>query len=203
MKIKIAHLLSLALFSTSLAGCPFGIDPWPCPWDHPCPTTPDAQPPVDDCAELVVQDPAVSLAGYTMYQPDEKRNNPNAGEPYYVYLAGGTEGVIVTGPSVTDAPGLFTVQSSSIAKVGVRSTSADGYRVVVNPSLSYDVAIEDFESEVGLARVQLCQREGKIDSRFLFRGEPGASGVAHQIAITATANGIASGPSAPVTVEVR
>jgi hypothetical protein len=215
MKLNTSHLLTLALFSTAFAGCPFGVDPWPdtCPpWDKHCgpSPTPDAQPPIpDECTPLVVSDPAVSLAGYTMYQPDEKRNNPLAGEPSYVYLVAGTEGVILAGPSVTSAAGLFTLQSASIAKVGLRSppddpyAAADGYKVVVNRALKYDVAISDFESEVALAKVELCERNGKIESRFFFRGEPRGDGVAHQTTITATANGVASAPTTPVTIEVR
>ena len=79
----------------------------------------------------------------------------------------------------------------------------DGYEVVVNPALRYDVAIDDFESEVALAKVELCERNGKIESRFFFRGEPRGDGVAHQATITATANGVTSAPTEPVTVEVR
>ncbi len=217
MKPNTKHLLAPALFSVAFAGCPFTIDDGPdaCPPGAPnCgpgrAPTPDAQPPTPgECTPLVVSDPAVSLAGYTMYQPDEKRNNPLAGEPSYVYLAAGTEGVILPGPSVTDAPGLFVLQSPSIGKVGLRSdpddpyAAADGYKVVVNRALAFDVAIMDFESEVGLARVELCVRNGQIESRFFFRGEPRGDGVAHQATITATANGVTSAPTAPVTIEVR
>jgi hypothetical protein len=127
----------------------------------------------------------------------------------YVYLAAGSEGVVLQGPSVTSAAGRFTLQSPSIAKVGLRSppddryAAADGYKVVVNSAQAYDVAISDFESEVALARVELCERNGKIESRFLFRGEPRGDGVAHEATITAITNGVASAPTSPVTVEVR
>jgi hypothetical protein len=155
------------------------------------------------CAGLVVEDPAVSLDGIAMFLPDQKRNNPEAGEPWYVYLEAGREGVVVGGPSVPSADGRFALQSPAIAMRGDRGTAAEGYTVTVNSAVAYDVAIDDFEFEVALARVELCEQEGNIQSRFLFRGNRGASGVAHDITITASVNGMKSAVSEPVTVEVR
>jgi hypothetical protein len=66
------------------------------------------------------------------------------------------------------------------------------------------VAITDFEMEVSLARVGLCQQGGSIASQFIFLANPGASGVAHDITVTAVAHSTAiSAPTSPVTVEVR
>jgi hypothetical protein len=62
----------------------------------------------------------------------------------------------------------------------------------------------DFEMEVSLARVELCQQSGSITSQFVFLANPGASGVAHDITITAIAHSTTiSAPTSPVTVEVR
>src|SRR4051794_30444818 len=41
-------------------------------------------------ATLAIADPAASLDGYSRFLPDEKRNNPSAGAPSYVYLHAGT-----------------------------------------------------------------------------------------------------------------
>jgi hypothetical protein len=143
------------------------------------------------------------MDGIPRFRPSEKTNNPMAGTPTYVYLAAGREAVVLPGPDVPDAAGLFALQSPSIVLVGVRPTSADGYAVTVNPALGYQVAIRDFEAEVSLARVELCQQNGAITSQFVFRANPAASGVAHDITITATANSTKSAPTSPITVEVR
>jgi hypothetical protein len=172
-------------------------------------TAPDVaatQPPpsATDCPQVVVTDPAVAMAGVTLYQPGQKLANPAAGDPSYVYLTAGTEGVVLEGPTVTDVAGLASVGAGAgITMVGVRSTSADGYDVVVNPSLRYHVAIADFEFEVALARVELCDQSGNLRSRFVFKGNAGASGVAHTITITPTTTATVTSVPAPVTVEVR
>jgi len=156
------------------------------------------------CATLAVVDPAVSLDGYTRFSPDEKRNNPNAGDPSYVFLAAGSEAVVIPGPDVPSAPGLFATHGSSITLVGVSDVAADGYSVIVNDHLGYQVTIDDFEFEVALARIELCEVDNVIHSNFVYRGNPGASGVAFDITATALVDGVPQAPpSTPVTVEVR
>jgi hypothetical protein len=159
------------------------------------------------CTPLVIDDPASPLAGYTLFSPEEKRNNPNAGDPSYVFLTGGSEAVVIDGPAVPSAPGLLTLANPSIALVNASDFAADGYTVVANGQLRYQVAIDDFEYEVALSRVELCESGNVITSKFTFRGNPigGMSfgGVAHDITITGAAAGIPTAPSTPVTVEVR
>jgi hypothetical protein len=155
------------------------------------------------CAQLVVSDPAVPLDGIALFSPEQKQGNPEAGDPSYVYLAAGKEGVILPGPSVTTPAGTLATESAAITMVGVRSTSADGYDVSVNASLKYHVSIDDFESEVALAHVELCEQGGEIQSWFVFVGNPGASGVAHRITMTATTTTKVTALQPPVTVEVR
>src|SRR3954453_22944249 len=153
-------------------------------------------------ATLVIADPSASLDGYGRFVPDEKRSNPSAGDPSYVYLHAGTEAVVIAGPDVASASGLFTLMNSSIALIGAADFSADGYTVTVNSQLGYRVAISDFEYEVTLARVELSEVSQMIQSRFVFRPSRTASGVAHEIAITAS-GARALPATAPVTVEVR
>jgi hypothetical protein len=156
------------------------------------------------CATLAVVDPAASLDGYTRFTPDEKRNNPNAGDPSYVFLAAGSEAVVIPGPDVPSAPGLFATQGSSITLVGASDVAADGYSVIVNDHLGYQVTIDDFEFEVALARVEMCEVDNVIHSNFVYRANPGASGVAFDITATALVDGAPlAPPSTPVTVEVR
>jgi hypothetical protein len=165
----------------------------------------DADAPASDAgslAALVIADPLASLDGYGRFVPDEKRNNPSAGDPSYVYLHAGTEAVVIAGPDVAGASGLFTLVDPSIDLIGATDFSADGYTVTVNGELGYRVAIDDFEYEVTLARVELSQASPVIRSRFVFRANPTASGVAHDIAITSVGPPALSA-SAPVTVEVR
>jgi hypothetical protein len=104
---------------------------------------------------------------------------------------------------VTAADGLLVAKSSSINLVGAGPYSAEGYRVVVNPSLAYEVAIDDFEYEVTLARVELCPTDGVIESWFVFVGDAGAGGVAHAITIRANSSSKVTALSPAVTVEVR
>jgi hypothetical protein len=155
------------------------------------------------CAQTVVSNPDAKLDGVALFQPAQKQGDPRAGEPWYVYLAAGTEGVILPGPTVTAADGLLVTGASSLSLVGARQYSADGYHVVVNPSLAYDVAIDDFEYEVTLARVELCPKDGSIESWFIFVGNPGASGVAHTITVGATTTSKVTALQPAVTVEVR
>jgi hypothetical protein len=146
---------------------------------------------------------AVSLAGYAQFTPDQKRNNPEAGEPDYIYLAAGREAVVIDGPPATiDGP--LQLVAPSIVLANQRATSADGYIVAASPALGYTIAIDDFEYEVALARVELCEQGGKVQSRFIFAASPDGDGVAHDITITAFVNGVSQGaPSAPATIEVR
>ena len=159
------------------------------------------------CTPLVINAPAASLDGYALFSPDEKRNNPNAGDPSYVFLAGGSEAVVIDGPTVPSAPGLFTLANPSIALMNPSDFAADGYSVTANGQLHYQVAIDDFEYEVALARVELCEKDQTITSRFTFRGNPMGGplfgGVAHDITIIGTAGAVTSAPTTPVTVEVR
>jgi hypothetical protein len=165
----------------------------------------DAAAPASDTgsvATLLIADPGTSLDGYGRFVPDEKRNNPSAGDPSYVYLHAGTEAVVIAGPDVASAGGLFALMTPRIDLIGATDFSAGGYTVTVNSQLGYRVAIADFEYEVTLARVELSEAGQVIQSRLVFSANPTASGVAHDITITA-AGAPALSAAEPVTVEVR
>jgi hypothetical protein len=152
----------------------------------------------------VVEDRTVSLVGVELFRPDEKRGNPKAGVASYVYLAAGKEGVILTGPSVTPV-GQTTLDSPSITMLGVELAyhAAEGYDVVVNADLKFHVAIDDFEFEVALARVELCEQSGELQSQFVFKANEHESGVAHDITISPITTLKVTSLPPPVTVEVR
>lgn len=200
MQSTIALLTMAAVSAGSLGGCSSYLG-----------NNADAEATASDAGSLrslLIADPNAPIAGYDRFAPDEKRNNPSAGDPSYVYLHAGTEAVVIAGPDVASAGGLFTLTNPGIDLIGATDVSADGYTVTVNGQLGYRVAIDDFEYEVTLARVELSQVsqlqvEGQvIQSRFVFTANPTASGVAHDIAITAVGLPALS-PAAPVTVEVR
>lgn len=66
------------------------------------------------------------------------------------------------------------------------------------------MTIDDFEFEVALARVEMCDVDNVIHSNFVYRANPGANGVAFDITATALVDGVPlAPPSTPVTVEVR
>lgn len=188
--VEVSELAPLGSWNTTPAATPVST------------TTQDGQN-IMACAQAVVSNPDAKLDGVALFQPAEKQGDPRAGRPSYVYLAAGKEGVILPGPTVTAADGLLITGTSSLSLVGAGQYSADGYHVVVNPSLAYDVAIDDFEYEVTLARVELCPKDGSIESWFIFVGNPGASGVAHAITVGATTTSKVTALQPAVTVEVR
>src|SRR5262245_9655203 len=84
------------------------------------------------CAPLVITDPAASLDGYTRFSPAEKQNNPNAQDPSYVFLAAGSEAVVLSGPDVPARREPLSLNAPAISLVGAISTFAEGYLVAVN-----------------------------------------------------------------------
>jgi hypothetical protein len=194
MQTTTTMLTAAALCVASVAGCSSYLG-----------SGGDADAPTSDTgsvATLLIADAATSLDGYGRFVPDEKRNNPGAGDPSYVYLHAGTEAVVIAGPDVATGSGLFTLMDPHIDLIGATDFSADGYTVTVNSQLGYRIAIADFEYEVTLARVELSEVGQVIQSRFVFSANPMASGVAHDIAITAAGTPALSAAE-PVTVEVR
>jgi hypothetical protein len=195
MKSTTAFLTAAVLCVTSAGGCSSYLG-----------DNADADMPAYDAgpivSTLVIAAPGTSLDGYARFLPDEKRNNPSAGDPSYVYLHAGTEAVVITGPDVVTANALLTPSNPSIGLIGATDVSAAGYAVTVNSQVGYRIAIDDFEYEVTLAEVELAQVGQVIQSRFVFSANPMASGVAHDISITA-AGAPALSATTPVTVEVR
>ena len=142
------------------------------------------------------------LTGFTVSEADARRKDPRAGEPEYVYLQAGRDAVRLPGPAVPDvgAPSLFTLESPGVVE------DKGGFTVTVNGRLGYRVAIDDFEQEISLARVELVRQGDVITSSFIFPGHAGApygGGVAHGLTIQAVVGGVAGAPTSPVTVEAR
>ena len=69
-----------------------------------------------------IDNPDASLQGYMQFTPDQKRNNPEAGNPAYIFLAAGPEAVVIEGPTVM---GSLQIQNPSISIVNPRATGAN------------------------------------------------------------------------------
>jgi len=161
---------------------------------------------IPHCVPLVIKDPTLSLDGYTLYRPQQKQNDPFADSLKNVSLrASSKDGVVIDGPDValSSLPaGALTLEQPAIALVGKRTTSADGYLVTANSHLHYTVDIRDFEYEMSLAEVDLCQDHDVLKSSFIFLAGSIRSGIASDITIKATADGTTFGPAPLWTVEV-
>ena len=121
-----------------------------------------------------------------------------------IFLLKDKEGVRVIGPEISSSPqrefeveSIFYLADQEISKY---EGEEDGYIVRVNSYLTYDIAIDDFEDEVDLARVELSKEINSIKSNFIFLARTG--GIV-RVKITAIVNekGVAS--SGPIGIEVR
>lgn len=150
--------------------------------------------------------------GLSIFDPDEKRNDPRANSPDYIYLLLGKEAVRLSGPSLSvqgenDATDLFEFRSPSVE---VRTETLPegqhdiGIDVFVNERLTYRFTIDDFEDEGSIIEsATLTLLEGTMHSEFVFAAT-GSPGVAHDLTIQALVDGIPSGePTPPVTIETR
>ena len=120
----------------------------------------------------------------------------------YIYLREG-EAVRVPGPTLAGAGGVFFLSGEKILVSDSTQYMASGIEVTVNERLDYRIAIEDFEYEVRLPRVELELEDGSARSDFIFLAQPNYGGVAHNIIVTAYLNGTEAGHSEPVTIRVR
>lgn len=151
---------------------------------------------------------ATELDGFAVFSPDEKRNNPKAGEAEYVYLLIGKEAVrlpgpVLTGLSNTDLAELFHFADSQVEFIP-NGPGLAGFDVIVNQRLRYRFAIDDFESEGKvIGQATLVVAEGQLRSQFIFAAN-GNPGVAHDLIITAILDGQPIGePTSAVTIETR
>ena len=143
-----------------------------------------------------------TLNDYAQFLPDEKRNNPDAGDLSYIYLTS-HQAVVISGPTVASGPRPLQLIGPSIFLATSQDGSADGYNVVANENLGYAISIDDFEYELTLARVELCEQGGQVNSRFIFAASGVADGVAHDLRITSVVDGTRRDTSPPYTIEVR
>jgi hypothetical protein len=154
---------------------------------------------------LEIWAPTVDLSTYTLVTVEERQNHPEAGEPEYVYLAGGQEAVTVDGPLLPADSGLSVLDGAAIQKhpEAAMEDSPYTFRVTVNPRLSFEVKFLDYDHEVELAGVKLIPQGTSLQSVFLFSGSPEQEGVAHGVRITPFLDGVAGAASALVSIESR
>tara|TARA_R110002096_G_scaffold16898_1_gene57580 strand:- start:23058 stop:23906 length:849 start_codon:yes stop_codon:yes gene_type:complete len=146
--------------------------------------------------------------GLLVFDPDDKRNDPRAGDPSYIYLLLDKEAVRLTGPSLAgQSEDLFEFRSPSV-EVRIETVPegqhAIGMDVVVNERLTYQFTIDDFEDEGSLiGSASLTLLNGTMQSEFVFAAL-GSPGVAHDLTIQAIIDGVPTGAAtAPVTIETR
>ena len=151
-------------------------------------------------------------AGFAIFAADDKRNDPRASSPDYVYLLLGKEaaaltGPVLTGPGDADYADLFEFRSPFVEvrmETLPEGQHAIGLDVVINERLTYRFDIDDFEDEgsvIGTATLTLD--EGTLQSEFVFAAT-GSPGIAHDLTIQARVDGVATGaPTSPIAIETR
>ncbi|WP_245767752.1 hypothetical protein [Stigmatella erecta] len=154
---------------------------------------------------MEILDPAIDLSTYTLCTVAERQGHPDAGEPEYAYLATGLEALKVDGPLLAADSGLFVLDGAGIQKhPEARMEDAPyTFRVTVNPRLSFDVKMYDYDDEVALAAVKLIPQGASFQSVFVFSTSQVEEGVAHELVITPFIDGVAGTPTAPVSIESR
>ncbi|SEL12227.1 hypothetical protein SAMN05444354_10436 [Stigmatella aurantiaca] len=170
--------------------------------DVPAEPRPQAQQTVQ---ALEILEPTVDLSTYTVYTVAERQGHPEAGEPEYAFLATGLDALKVDGPLLAADSGLFVLDGAGIQKhpEARREDSPYTFRVTVNPRLSFDVKMYDYDHEVALAAVKLIPQGASFQSVFVFSTSQVDEGVAHDLVITPFIDGVAGTPTAPVSLESR
>jgi hypothetical protein len=149
--------------------------------------------------------PNLDLSRYTVYEPEQRTGDPSAESPEYVFLIAGKEAVMLEGPEVKGEE-YFFLENQQIRKVDhgyFEDYRTAGFEVTVNTHLSYTVAIEYFEDEVGLAEVRLGAKGNTITSTFTFAASESGDGVARGIIITAFIDGREVESKKVRSIEVR
>ncbi|MDD5094485.1 MAG: hypothetical protein PHV74_08925 [Dehalococcoidia bacterium] len=131
-----------------------------------------------------------------IFNPDEKKLNPAAQEPDYIYLLAGTESVVVDGPAL-EGERYFFLENETVRK------TADGFEVIANTHVTYSIVIDDFEDEVGLAEIHLGLEGNTVESSFIFAATPSGDGVAHNVRIVAFVDGTEIATKNAGSIEVR
>ncbi|WP_225411889.1 hypothetical protein [Stigmatella hybrida] len=170
--------------------------------DVPAEPRPQAQQTVQ---ALEILEPTVDLSTYTVYTVAERQGHPEAGEPEYAFLATGLDALKVDGPLLAADSGLFVLDGAGIQKhpEAKMEDSPYTFRVTVNPRLSFDVKMYDYDHEVALAAVKLIPQGASFQSVFVFSTSQVDEGVAHDLVITPFIDGVAGTPTAPVSIESR
>jgi hypothetical protein len=169
------------------------------PSDDAPPDPIDAGPP-GDLDVLSVDFLGLDLDEWSIWEPEDRKNDPRAEDPSYVYLVTDQDGVVLTGPPIADA-GLFYLDNPYVNDL---STSFQGFEVTFNPRLTYRVDISDYEYEVVATYASLIREGGTLYPRIIVVAAGDAGGVAHDVRVTAYVDGQqASESTAPLTIEAR
>jgi hypothetical protein len=161
--------------------------------------------PTPDASRELAVSGAPDIDGWALWNPDERLDDPRAGDPGYVYLVIGEDAVLLPGPTVVvddaTAAAIFGDGTASVSWA-VTDETYFGLDVVVADVLTYHFSIEDFENEVSPVRVELERFGDEVHSRFVLAAD-GTDGVAHAATVAATLHGATTEPTGPWTIESR
>ena len=65
---------------------------------------------------VTITDPAIDLSDFTVYEKEQKLDDPRANEPTYVYLVTGQDAVRLAGPQVSSSVSI-ALENEAITKV--------------------------------------------------------------------------------------
>jgi len=134
---------------------------------------------------LEVKNSTVNLGDYTIHAPSEKMSNPNA-YPGNIYLIiGNNEAVKLIGPNLSKGDGvnlasLFRLDNETITLLEQNKENQQTYQVVVNPRLTYEITMDNYDGQAILAGAVLTKTKEEISSEFTFAVPSNStSGVVH------------------------
>ncbi|HEY0705395.1 MAG TPA: hypothetical protein VGG33_01270, partial [Polyangia bacterium] len=164
------------------------------------PAAPQPIEPIADPCAVVLGPDADLLTTLKIGRPEEERCVPEADDSSFVALTIGREALMVAGPTITLPVDACTPLAPRIEdRAASPDRGSDGYRIVVNARLQYDVKVDDFEREVTVAKVELFERGGQLESRFFFAAKN--QGKARNLIISALVDGVPVASTLGFTVE--
>ena len=151
--------------------------------------------------------PGSSLDGFTVYEPDELRNDPRAGDPSYVFLDQGRDAIYVRAAPVPLAQAA-TLTLGGGARAMYPHQWGDnawdqGVMLDMDEHVRYVIEADDFENEFGVHDEVDVEIAGETATPVLILVGSGAGGVAQDVAIRIIVDGVAGERSPAFAVEVR
>lgn len=160
-----------------------------------------------EVGQLDIENTGCSMSGVALYEITDAPRNEDGYIQLHDFKAVKLPGPEIIPSSGTAVGGLFVLSNEQINEFGIHIHSGgdrhwDGYNVIVNSHLIYNIIGSDYEGEICLARVDLTRDGDKIKSSFIFVALPEGSGTV-AITIKAIVDGNVIGMSSPVAIRVN